>query len=212
MINIKNEAKKSLLEFEKIDFSNINNILFWIYSNKENISMLDDYAIGKYVFDVIKEKYFNNNYNIDDDIEKENFLTNDNPNILLSSLMYSLGKEEGVSAKLVFAINNYVETYMEDKSKDLMMNYLNDNINQNVTIIGIKNNEYYIESGSLEGVNNKDYIKVNGIKYSFISDDEGIIKVVNNDTGYELYHNGHVRNFTNNVKYGITQSQREKQL
>lgn len=215
MINIKNEAKKYLLELEKIDFSDINNILFWIYSIKENISMLDDYAISKYVFDIIKEKHFNNNYNVEEDIKNANFLTSDNPNInnvLLSLLMYSLDKNEGISNSLVFAINNYVETYMESKSKDLMMSNLNNNINKNVTISGIKDNDYYIESGVLESINNDDYIKLNDNKYQFISDNEGIIKIVSNDTGYELYHNGHVRNFTNKLNYDIMQSQKEKQL
>lgn len=184
-----------LLEFDEIKDYNASNVLMWFYKFKDAIVMFDIGEISDFVYNRLKNSGYDEIHDINDERNILFSLNNEdeaNKDVIarkiLAIILRRLKEHNGLDLVIVSLIEIYNEKFNREIVLKYMMKSLHDSIGSRITFNAIKNGEFLLVTGELNEVEDYKTITVDGVKYSFVELNFGIIKIAN-DKGCVIYNN-----------------------
>lgn len=211
--NLMDEVQKLIDELKTINLSNAFSVLEWFYKAIDYNSMFEDKDISNYVFNTIKEAGYLPVLDPVKDLASFKQLMNSGAssseleiaNALIRQILYAIGESRSLDMTLICLIQAFNEKYNKQFAYGLMMENLKECIGEKIVYTGIKNGEYFIETGILNYVSDFKFFTVNGVEIELFGDETSILTIQsatnkilfnNNVTPEEPHHEKNVMQFT----------------
>lgn len=194
-ISFRKKFNRYLLDFDEIATLTASNVLMWFYQIKDAVVMFEFGEISDFIYNRLKSHGYDEIHDIEEERSILFSLSNaDDANKdevarkVLAIILKRLKDHKGLDLAMISLIEMYNEKFNKVKIINHMMRSLRDNIGSRITFNAIKNGEFILISGELNEVDDCQSITVDGIRYSFIELNFGIIKIVDNK-GCTIYNN-----------------------
>lgn len=186
--NLLVQIKTLLDEFSKIDVSNPNEVLKWLYLSIDYNSMFEDSTISEYILLTLRKHGYkdsndgNNLRKYNELILSKKYTSNEIAKYIIGEVMSEINICGSLSTSVLYIIRIFNERYNKEFTEKNMLDNLNRYVGKNVIYI-IYNNSFTIKSGVLNSVS-KDHIIINGEEISLKD-----IKEIQASDGNRLYNN-----------------------
>lgn len=199
-VNLKNEARNLMVNFDKIDFYNVYSVLEWFYQVIDFNSMFEDNAISNYIYQRLVEKGYRELEDPKSELKAFNELLGKKDNVdsgligrsLISQIMTFIKKGQSLDMSLICLIQIFNERFNKELATTSMMNSLKQNIGTEVVYVGFRNGTQFLKTGTLDNVEDFKSITIDGERIPFIGFNIAIVKI-QSVGGKELYNNSLIK-------------------
>ncbi|MDE6141890.1 MAG: hypothetical protein K2G03_04740, partial [Bacilli bacterium] len=159
-------------------------------------SMVEDKDISNYVFSALKEAGYLPILDPIKDLASFKQLMNsassssevEIANALIHQILYAIRESHPLDMTLICLIQAFNEKYNKQFSYGLMMKNLKECIGEKIVYTGMKNGEYFIQTGILNYVSDFKFFTVNGVEIELFGDEISIL-TIQSPTGKILFNN-----------------------
>ncbi len=194
--NLIGEVQKLIDELNEINLSNAFSVLEWFYKAIDYNSMFEDRNISGYVFDTLKGAGYQPMLDPVKDLASFKQLMNsansvselDIANALIRQIMYVIRESHSLSMTHISLVQAFNEKYNKQFAYDFMMKNLKECIGEKIVYTGMKNGEYFIQTGVLTYVSDFKFFTVNGVEIELFGEETAIL-TIQSSTGKILFSN-----------------------
>lgn len=187
--NLMVEIKNLMNSFSKLDISNPNEILKWLYLAIDYNSMFEDSTISEYVLMTLRKNGYkdtndkNNLRKYNELILSKKYSSSEIARYIIGEVMSEINICGYLSTSTLYIIRIFNEKFNKDFTEGYMLDSLNRYAGKNIIYIIYENNSFSIKSGVLNAVSNHS-VTIDGVEIS-LND----IKEIQATDGNRLYNN-----------------------
>ena len=205
--SLEGEVQNLIDELNKLNLSNAFDVLEWFYKTIDFNSMFDDKNISNYVYRTLANAGYETNLDPVSDLASFKKLMNSGQtaseieiaNALIRQALYAIKESHSLDMTLICLIQAFNEKYNKKFAYNYMMVSLKDCIGEKIVYTGMRNGEYFIETGVLTYVSDFKFFTVNGKEIEFFGDDVSIL-TIQSETGKIIFNNNVVPEEPNTEK------------
>lgn len=187
--NLMVEIKNLMNSFSKLDISNPNEILKWLYLAIDYNSMFEDSTISEYVLMTLRKNGYkdtndkNNLRKYNELILSKKYSSSEIARYIIGEVMSEINICGYLSTSTLYIIRIFNEKFNKGFTEGYMLDSLNRYAGKNIIYIIYENNSFSIKSGVLNAVSNHS-VTIDGVEIS-LND----IKEIQATDGNRLYNN-----------------------
>lgn len=187
--NLMVEIKNLMNSFSKLDISNPNEILKWLYLAIDYNSMFEDSTISEYVLMTLRKNGYkdtndkNNLRKYNELILSKKYSSSEIARYIIGEVMSEINICGYLSTSTLYIIRIFNEKFNKSFTEGYMLDSLNRYAGKNIIYIIYENNSFSIKSGVLNAVSNHS-VTIDGVEIS-LND----IKEIQATDGNRLYNN-----------------------